>query len=304
MPSNPMQRKVRNSFLLGMIITLVVAILLGAILFILIVKPILDKQSKEVEKVFVYRLKKGVESGKDVTSSMVESVEIPKEPNSGYFIASNRDAKGNPVSPVAFPSGWKAKIDLKAGTVLTKSMLYQQEIDPSLRYVEYNMITMPTVLQEGDFVDVRLRLSNRQDLIVISQKEVISVYGQTVGLNLTEDEIVIMNSAIVDAYIMTASELYFSIYVSGVEQEAATYTYMPSIEVIDLINSNSNIIGEARKKLAEIYGTKELQDERTIIDELESKVDKKDQNIETGIKKQIENAKKARLNYLSDMGSY
>ncbi len=44
-----------------------------------------------------------------------------------------------------------------------------EDIENSLRYMEYNMITMPTTLEEGDYIDIRLRLPNSQDLIVISK---------------------------------------------------------------------------------------------------------------------------------------
>ena len=303
MPSNPMQRKVRNSFLLGMIITLVIAILIGAMLFFLIVQPILDKQSKEVEKVFVYRLRTSVKSGNDVDSTMLDKVEIPKDPNSGYYLASNKDAKGNATSAIPFPSGYKSKIDLKAGTILTSDMLYKDEnIDQSLRYVEYNMITIPTTLQVGDYVDIRLRLSSSLDLIVISQKCVENIYGQTIGLNLTEDEIITMNSAMVDAFIMPSAELYVSVYVAVGEQKAAEYTYRPSDEAVKLIADNNNIVLEARKELVDKYNA--LVSTRTEINDLIGQIENKDKNIEEGMKTQMEAAKKARLNYLAEVGGY
>ena len=42
MVANPMQRKVRNSFLLGILVMLIITILIGAIVFLLVIKPNLD----------------------------------------------------------------------------------------------------------------------------------------------------------------------------------------------------------------------------------------------------------------------
>ena len=243
MPSNPMQRKVRNSFLLGVLVMLVIAILIGAIVYLVVIKPKADKEKADATQYdYVYRLKSGksVNSGEEITGSMVEAVEIPVTTNNTDFIRAKRTDQTGKLVDVAFTSGYKSKVALKEGTILTKSMLMSTEdedIENSLRYMEYNMITMPTTLEEGDYIDIRLRLPNSQDLIVISKKSIVSIYNQTVGFNLTEDEILLLNSAIVESYKMTSSELYLAKYVEPGMQEKSVYTYSPSEEVVNLIQS-------------------------------------------------------------------
>jgi preprotein translocase subunit YajC len=256
MPSNPMQRKVRNSFLLGVLVMLVIAILIGAIVYLVVIKPQADKKKADTTQYdYVYRLKSGksVNSGEEITGSMVEAVEIPVTTNNTDFIRAKRTDQTGKLVDVAFTSGYKSKVALKEGTILTKSMLMSTEdedIENSLRYMEYNMITMPTTLEEGDYIDIRLRLPNSQDLIVISKKSIVSIYNQTVGFNLTEDEILLLNSAIVESYKMTSSELYLAKYVEPGMQEKSVYTYSPSEEVVNLIQSNPNIVATARESIA------------------------------------------------------
>ena len=311
MPSNPIQRKVRNSFLLGLLVMLIVIATIGAIVFFAVIKPEMDKEEEEENRLYAhaYRLKDGIniESGEEITSGMVESVEIPVETITTDFIpAKIKNTKGN-LQDVTFVSGYKSKLALKGGTILTYSMLYEEEETPdSLRYMEYNMISIPTTLNIGDYVDVRLRLPNGQDLIVVSKKEIMNIFEQTVGVNLTEEEIVILNSAIVETYIMNgAAELYMATYVEPGMQTAAIYTYMPTNEVITLINMNENIVSEARYALAMLYSKQGVLDTRgQVNNSLGQYVGESKDNIEEGIQAQIDAAKKAREDYLSELEGY
>lgn len=306
MPSNPMQRKVRNSFLLGVLVMLVIAILIGAIVYLVVIKPKADKEKADATQYdYVYRLKSGksVNSGEEITGSMVEAVEIPVTTNNTDFIRAKRTDQTGKLVDVAFTSGYKSKVALKEGTILTKSMLMSTEdedIENSLRYMEYNMITMPTTLEEGDYIDIRLRLPNSQDLIVISKKSIVSIYNQTVGFNLTEDEILLLNSAIVESYKMTSSELYLAKYVEPGMQEKSVYTYSPSEEVVNLIQSNPNIVATARESIANKY-VNSGNIRNPINSALSQYAEDAKFNVESGMQQQITNAKQARESYLSGL---
>jgi len=309
MVANPMQRKVRNSFLLGILVMLIITILIGTIVFLLVIKPNLDKKKEEEAQVYAYafKLKAGVsvESGAEIDSSMVESVEIVvNNEQTDFVLAKTKNPATGVVSDMAFPSGYKSKIDLSGEAVLTYSMLFEEEETPdSLRYVEYNMITMPTTLDYGNYIDIRLRLPNGQDLIVVSKKEIINMYGQTVGLNLTEEEILVLNSAIVESYIMMgAAELYIATYVEPGLQDAAALTYSPAGDVINLIYSDENIVTSAKNYLVEKYNTSST---RGTIDSKKAEYGEEQKyNIEAGMQEQIEAARAARESYLSELQGY
>ena len=115
------------------------------------------------------------------------------------------------------------------------------------------MLILPTTIAEGDYIDIRLTFPNGQNLIVISKKQVKSLLGDTIGLELSEGEILTMESAIVESYIMTASKLYAIQYVEPGNQEAAIKTYEPTEAVKNLINADSNITSEAKQALTDRY---------------------------------------------------
>lgn len=285
---------------------LVIAILIGAIVYLVVIKPKADKEKADATQYdYVYRLKSGksVNSGEEITGSMVEAVEIPVTTNNTDFIRAKRTDQTGKLVDVAFTSGYKSKVALKEGTILTKSMLMSTEdedIENSLRYMEYNMITMPTTLEEGDYIDIRLRLPNSQDLIVISKKSIVSIYNQTVGFNLTEDEILLLNSAIVESYKMTSSELYLAKYVEPGMQEKSVYTYSPSEEVVNLIQSNPNIVATARESIANKY-LNSGNIRNPINSALSQYAEDAKFNVESGMQQQITNAKQARESYLSGL---
>ena len=191
---------------------------------------------------------------------------------------------------------------MKAGTILSSALVTEgEEINNDLRYVEYNMLALPTTVDVGQFVDIRLTLPNGQDLIVVSKKEVKSILGATIGLELSEQEILMMESAIVEAYIMSASKIYVTQYVEPGLQEAAINTYIPTSAVRELINANGNIVKTAKDKLVETF----KDTNRSYIDNERSKYSENESdNIEEKLKEEIENAKAAREAYLSGLTSY
>ena len=264
------------------------------------------KEKEEGALTYAYRLKSDVKSGEEITLDKVESVLVTeKAVPLGAFPSKTKIEKSKGKATwvdSAFPSGYKSKLDLSAGTILAENLVYEgEELTSDVRYVEYNMLTLPTTILEGDYIDVRLTLPNGQDLIVISKKEVKSILGDTIGLELTEGEILMMESAIVEAYIMTASNLYAIQYIEPGIQEAAIKTYTPTAAVQNLIAANGNIKSEAKSALQARFD----QNMRGYIDGSKGAyAADTQQNLEEGIQKQIEDAKAAREAYLSGLTSY
>lgn len=305
MVANPMQKKARNSFLLGVVITLIICVLIGVLFYFLVIKP--NNVKKEEEALtYVYILKSDVKSGETIDSTKVESVLVTsKVTPTGAFASKTKktDEKGKETwVDKGFPAGYKSKVALKVGTVLTSDLLYVEEnVTDDLRYVEYNMLVLPTTVDEGSYIDIRLTFPNGQDLIVVSKKEIKSIVGDTIRLELSEGEILMMESAIVEAYIMTASKLYAIQYVEPGIQAEAVKTYTPTAAVKALIESNANIVSEAKTELTRrfdegIRAWIDLQKNNYAMEE--------NKNIEAGIQKEIENAKAAREAYLSGLTSY
>ena len=197
-----------------------------------------------------------------------------------------------------------AKVDMKSNTVITRALVAQSdEVNTDdVRTQEFNMVTLPTTLETGDFVDIRLRLPNGVDYIVVSKKEVSipDIAGipstDTIEVKLSEEEILTMSNAIVEAYIMNGSELYAAKYTDPGNQTKSTPTYPVSKETMDLINSDSNIIETAKQALWARYNTD--QRNGTVNSQLNNHSEEATDNVETGIQEQIQKQKELRENYL------
>lgn len=294
MAVNPMQKKARNSFLLGMIITLVVCAIIGVILYIAVIGPE-NKASKEKGTATkAYALNRDVKSGQEITADMLSTINtysnlIPQNYIDSAIVAN----VGNGKKVIA-------KVDLYKNTILTASTVTTEEntVTKDVRTMEYNMLTLPINLTIGDYVDIRITFPDGQDFIVIAKKEIKNIQGNTVTFDMSEADIVMLNSAIVESYIMKASNIYIAKYVEPGMQEKAANTYVPTAEVIRLIETDSNIVSTAKNELTSRF-------DANIRNQMNSTVNQYSEqgltNVEEGIQKQIEDAKKAREEYLSSL---
>ena len=294
MATNPMQRKARNSFLLGMIITLIVCAIIGVILYIAVIGPE-NKASKEKGTATkAYALNRDVKSGQEITADMLSPINTYSNLIPQNYIDS--------TILTSVESGKKvvAKVDLYKNTILTASTVTTEEntVTKDVRTMEYNMLTLPINLTIGDYVDIRITFPDGQDFIVIAKKEIKNIQGNTVTFDMSEADIVMLNSAIVESYIMKASNIYIAKYVEPGMQEKAANTYVPTAEVIRLIETDSNIVSTAKNELTSRF-------DANIRNQMNSTVNQYSEqgltNVEEGIQKQIEDAKKAREEYLSSL---
>lgn len=294
MAVNPMQKKARNSFLLGMIITLIVCAIIGVILYIAVIGPE-NKASKEKGTATkAYALNRDVKSGQEITADMLSPINTYSNLIPQNYIDS--------TILTSVESGKKvvAKVDLYKNTILTASTVTTEEntVTKDARTMEYNMLTLPINLTIGDYVDIRITFPDGQDFIVIAKKEIKNIQGNTVTFDMSEADIVMLNSAIVESYIMKASNIYIAKYVEPGMQEKAANTYVPTAEVIRLIETDSNIVSTAKNELTSRF-------DANIRSQMNSTVNQYSEqgltNVEEGIQKQIEDAKKAREEYLSSL---
>ena len=294
MAVNPMQKKARNSFLLGMIITLIVCAIIGVILYIAVIGPE-NKASKEKGTATkAYALNRDVKSGQEITADMLSPINTYSNLIPQNYIDS--------TILTSVESGKKvvAKVDLYKNTILTASTVTTEEntVTKDVRTMEYNMLTLPINLTIGDYVDIRITFPDGQDFIVIAKKEIKNIQGNTVTFDMSEADIVMLNSAIVESYIMKASNIYIAKYVEPGMQEKAANTYVPTAEVIRLIETDSKIVSTAKNELTSRF-------DANIRNQMNSTVNQYSEqgltNVEEGIQKQIEDAKKAREEYLSSL---
>ena len=262
MAVNPMQRKARQSFLLGMLLMLVIAAIVVALLFMQIMNMKAENEKREAASKTVLVLKTNKQSGEaitqaDVTTKKLETSIAQTELVVSNDLPKNEAAQTTTTGNQSITTEVQAKVDLGAGTILTQSMIVNSDevVEDSLRIQEYNMITLPTDLSTEDYVDIRLILPNGQDYIVVSKKRVIQSSENTIFLKMAEDEIMMMSNAIVECYITEGSMLYATKYTDPGIQVASTPTYLARKEVLDLIAVNKNITTDALNALYERYNS-------------------------------------------------
>ena len=367
MATNPMQKKSRNAFLLGMLIMLIVAALVVALLYMKIKnqKQQLDELGK-TQKVYV--ITKNVNSGdvlelgvnyalKDIQTKAVPTGAITNATYNTVFdsfkftdstgrniyvhLPDNTDKEtyyyletpANKLYRVVYDQATRenkeqvvsdninvndklyykadnrnneitvkdnaivAKVNMGANTVLTSNLINRadQITTNDLRKEEYNVISLPVDLKPGEYIDVRLLLPNGQNYIVTSKKKVTipvvndQYVSDTIQMDLTEEEILMLSCAIVENYQMNGSKLYASRYTEAGMQDASNKTYQPNDYVINLIKNDSNIVTSAIKGLNS-RGIKDIDDA--------VRNQGNEENIQTKSETSIQSTQDQRKNYL------
>lgn len=155
-----------------------------------------------------------------------------------------------------------AKVSMNKNTVITPNLIVQSDenITDDVRQEDYNMIVLPADLMTDDYVDIRLMTPTGQNFIVISKAKVTiptnndgTYITDTVRMNLSEDEILTISSAIVEASGLSGSKLYATKYVEAGMQNAATPTYIPNAAVTAQISADPNIVSAAMETLRARY---------------------------------------------------
>ena len=357
MATNPMQRKARNSFLLGVLITLVIAGIIIALLFIQLKNYWEKEKEEQANSVRVWVLSEDVISGQVITNDMLTQQVVNKnlvptnafgnievlnnykledkegneviteyknnnatlylsrdgskyelkqeEETESYYIEVNREKEYVELATVPVI----AKVDMNKNTVVTTEMISKsnEKTTDDLRKVEYNMLSLPSQLQTGEYIDIRLALPSGQDYIVVSKKqvEIPQVSGvdvaDTIWVKLTEDEIITMNNAIVDAARAIGSVLQVTIYTEAGVQDAATPTYVPSREVAQLIQNNPNIVQTAKNELISRY-TNNAYTRNDVLNSAINTGEEGEENLKAKVEESVTNTKENRQKYLQSLG--
>lgn len=324
MASNPMQRKVRNAFLGGFLISLIIAAIAVVFLYTQLRKVQQEtKVEKETLTTSVYVVDNTITSGgvlkgnisyKTITAEAVPTNAVTPNDLAKYVVGDEATnlTIGNYLSDETI-----SKIKLEPGTILTKDMIgykdgafiYEEngeiKVNSSVRMEEYNMISLPSKLQVGDYIDIRLQLPTGETFIVASKKYVEDTDATTVWIKVSEEEILAINNAIVEAYSMKGSKIYADVYVEGGYQGKADVTYVPSEAVLQLIDGDGNIINTAREYLKSKY-TDSMRAQRNQVINYNLKLYEDDRlkNTEEGITKEIEDLRDSRQQYLDALNAY
>lgn len=315
MAINPMQRRARNSFFIGFLVALI--IMACVVLFLLYqIKSLNEaKEALEALQKQVYVAADDLESGQELSFYDDFKTEIVQTTMDTSLIISQDDFEfkdeetGEVIEKynedgVQIYKNLVMKVNVPAGSIVTRDMVVESgnETTDTQRIQEYNMIVLPSQLKNGDYVDIRLSLPTGQDYIVLAKKKVLGTTQTGLWLKLDETEILMMNNAIVESYIIPGSKLYATQYPEAGVQEAAVPTYNVSGAVLDLINSDPNISETARQELWNRYNAnvRVTYFEPTLATYIQEPEDR-DSAVEGGFQEEVESIQAARESFVDSL---
>lgn len=208
------------------------------------------------ELVPAYTVAADVPSGKEIEESDLTLIDVP------LSMATNL------VQDSAELVGKHFKLGMTAGSVITSDCVYEEVITSDMRYYDLMVDVVPIGLQEGSFVDIRIRFGTGADYVGITHRQVVEINGNCLKLILTEEDIQVFSSMLVDMLVFSSdfrlqedlnkngriddgeeievsaigSYLYAVEYVEGGIQEKSTKTYAPSEVVQAIMSEDPNIL--------------------------------------------------------------
>ena len=316
MAQNPMQRKMTNSFLLGMFITLLIAAIVVVLLLVNMNK--IKQENEELKSAQV-----------EVTKLVYVATDTIPEGNIAYGTS---EETGEPVELIAqqtvsttLPEDklltsddlmitdqntgeqtvkvLRAKFEITPGTIITKDMLEDASVDDSERLMEYNMISLPSQLLEGTYIDIRLLLPNGEDFVVVSKKYVEQVSYTTIWVKMSEHEIETLSNAIIESYIIDGAKLYATTYSAPASQVASDCTYVPNRNVRTILEKMVKD-GELNNLLKNSWSTFMSSGYRDVIEAYVGNYDSDEvsERVTEGVEEEVTEMQSARDTFLESMG--
>ncbi|MGN1299393.1 MAG: hypothetical protein ACI4UE_05370 [Candidatus Scatovivens sp.] len=300
--ANPMQRRAKNSFLLGFLLALIIMALVVAALIYKITQINEIKEELESKQIKVYVAASNLESGTELTSGVLvqqmvqTTVDTSNIINDSIFSITDEET-GEMIK-------YKTKINIPAGSIITQDMIYQDGngVSNDERLQEYNMISLPSQLKNGDYIDIRFMIPSGESYIVLSKKKVEATTANTVWIKVTEEEILTLNNAIVEAWTVTGSLLSATIYTEPGIQQKATETYPISAEIYEQIRNNPNVVNEAKNDLAKKYNDSQVNQRNNRINSvLQEYIEQRDSLVESGISEEVQKIQEKRNEYVTSL---
>lgn len=231
MMMGPTKKKVITAGVIAFIIPVVV----GSFMFMKYKKGVEEEMARlrvETATVERYVFANSLTAGEIITKGDLKLAKIKEEsaPKDSYTDKKNINSKNvNSVLDVDTLIGRRVRINAEEKTIVASSMLVtedERELTIDQRFQEFNSILLPSDLNSGDYIDIRLTMPSGENYIVIAGKEVKNIGSSTdsttMYLQLTEEEILRTTAAILESYMGDGFKLYATKYV---DPSAQLYTY-------------------------------------------------------------------------------
>ena len=123
MAMNPMQRRARNSFLTGMLVTLIIMAIVVVLLLYRINQLNEDKEKLISLQKQYYVAADDIKSGEEITQEKLQKATVQTTVPQDENLSPNDFLEIDEDSGEEFQVEYISKLDLPAGTIITKNML-------------------------------------------------------------------------------------------------------------------------------------------------------------------------------------
>lgn len=198
----------------------------------------LSKYTQQSVDAWIVSKPGGLKAGDTITETDVQQIKLPDFfVPAGAFPAKREEVVGKTV-----------KLDLAEKTYLLSSVIYSEgKLDTTSRKMEVGYIRLPYKLVSGEKVDVDITFPDGRTYHVITKKKIreADLPAQLIYFDASAEEIFLLNSALVDSYYNNA-ELRVTQYTEAEMQDKAPVTYVPRTEILDLLQSDPQIVEKAK----------------------------------------------------------
>ena len=169
----------------------------------------------------------------------------------------------NAVTSVSEIDGLVTKLHLAPNTILTSDMLVGVDMDEDIsdtsRQIAVSFVKLESQIEAGDYIDIHIKTystdgaSGYTDQIVLSKKKVLAISGNTLYMNLDQEEQLALNVASVQASAKRngndSQTVLYGIALVSPAQPKAIEDYHND-ELTKLIQSDPNLIRQAQDQLS------------------------------------------------------
>lgn len=232
-----MKRKIiRITAALGLISFLAAFIFLG-------IQGFLRYREKESGKAYGCQLVHSMKRNELLTEADLEVFEYDKASGETYLTAAQAE-------------GTRLIGNAEEGMRLLEGSVYEGEpITDDMRLHKYTFIKLTERMKKGDYIDIRIFFPNGADFVLLSKKQIQDITWSEDGagedavwLYVSEEEILRLSSAVVEAFLNDGCSIYAVMYIEK-NQKAAVMNYKVNDVVAQLIEDDPNIVKRAENVL-------------------------------------------------------
>jgi len=196
---NQIKKRLIHGILIGLSIGLVFVIIT-----IIISNNIVTGYKEGTNKTFlekytsdVVTFTRDVVQGETITSDMLQVTTIHKN-----------TVPTNAYTSIGAVAGQIAKYNIVKNSAAVSSMVSNKIVSQDMRIQEINAVILPIDLMVNDFIDIRITYPSGVEYTVLAQKQVTKIVGTTIWMDMSEEDTLLLNSAIVDSYLTDGTKLY------------------------------------------------------------------------------------------------